>query len=115
MGISRQALSSHLRKLKGKGFIRTGRGFIDITEKGLAVLGASDTMAFVFLKVSLLKREAINQRLQELPVQQILSVKGDMDFALIVEPDNLDETLKSIRSIRGVEETKSYLTTEVIK
>jgi predicted transcriptional regulator len=41
LGVSRQALNVHLRKLKNRGYIRTGRGFIDVTEKGLAALGVS--------------------------------------------------------------------------
>jgi len=39
LAISRQALNVHLRKLRDDGYIRTGRGFIDVTEKGLGVLG----------------------------------------------------------------------------
>ena len=39
LDISRQALNVHLRKLRQNGYIRTGRGFIDVTEKGLALLG----------------------------------------------------------------------------
>ena len=38
LGISRQALNVHLRKLKNRGYIRTGRGFVDVTDKGLSAL-----------------------------------------------------------------------------
>ena len=39
LGITRQALATHLRTLKVLGFIRTGFGFIDLTEKALKLLG----------------------------------------------------------------------------
>ena len=115
LDISRQALSSHLRKLRRNGYIRTGRGFIDITEKGLAVLGASTNPVFVFIKVSSLKQDEVCQKLQEFPIQQIFRVKGDMDAVLIVELEKLDETLKKLSAIEGIEETKSYMTIEALK
>ena len=38
LGITRQALAIHLKSLKELGFIRTGRGFVDLTEKALKLL-----------------------------------------------------------------------------
>ena len=35
LGITRQALQQHLKHLRNEGLIRTGRGFIDITEKDI--------------------------------------------------------------------------------
>jgi Mn-dependent DtxR family transcriptional regulator len=43
LGISRQTYNVHLRRLKNRGYIRTDRGFIEITEKGLSALGISST------------------------------------------------------------------------
>ena len=51
MGITRQALSIHLRKFKEAGLIRTGRGFIDLTDKALQLLEVKSVDAFVFIKV----------------------------------------------------------------
>ncbi len=115
LGISRQALSSQLRKLRRMGYIRTGRGFIDITEKGLTFLGTSNTPGLVLIRTSQSKRELVYRKLQEIPLQRILSVKGDMDVILFLEPEKLDETLKKIGAIEGVEETKFYLTRDVLK
>jgi DNA-binding Lrp family transcriptional regulator len=115
LGISRQALSSQLRKLRRNGYIRTGRGFIDITEKGLTVLEASTNSAFVFIRVSPAKREMAYQKLQELPIQRIFRVKGDMDVVSVVELEKLDETLKKLSEIEGIEETRFYVTIEVLK
>lgn len=115
LGISRQALSSHLRKLRRNGYIRTGRGFIDVTEKGLAILGVSANPAFVLIKVSPTKRDAAYQKLQEFPIQQILRVKGDMDAVLIVELEKLDEALQKLSSIDVIEEMKFYVPIEALK
>ena len=69
LGISRQALNVHLRKLRDFGCIRTGRGFIDITEEGLRVLGVFVNPAFVFIKISPLRREEAYQKILELYLQ----------------------------------------------
>jgi DNA-binding MarR family transcriptional regulator len=64
LGISRQALNVHLRKLKNRGYIRTGRGFIDVTDKGLNALGVSTTPAFILLKVSPIKRIHVYEQIR---------------------------------------------------
>jgi DNA-binding Lrp family transcriptional regulator len=68
LGISRLALNVHLRKLRDLNYIRTGRGFIDVTEKGLTALGMSSTPAFVLIKVSPLKRSYAYDKIIELRV-----------------------------------------------
>jgi len=115
LGISRQALNVHLRKLRQNGHIRTGRGFIDVTEIGLALLGVSTNPVFVFIKVSPLKRGDAYQKLHEFPIQRIFRVTGDMDAILVVEREKLDEALKRLASIEGIAETKSYMTIQTLK
>jgi len=73
LNISRQALNVHLRKLRNEGCIRTGRGFIDVTEKGLNMLGISANPAFIFVKVSPLKRVGVYQTIVTLPIQRVFS------------------------------------------
>jgi len=46
LGISQQAFNNHLKVLKKLGFIRTGRGFIDLTEKALKLLGEKGKCSF---------------------------------------------------------------------
>jgi DNA-binding Lrp family transcriptional regulator len=82
--ISRQALNVYLRKLTHEGYNRTGRGFIDVTEKGLGALGVSSNPAFVFIKIYPLKREEAYKLIVKFPVQRVLRVAGDMDSILIV-------------------------------
>ena len=113
--ISRQALNVHLRKLRDKGYIRTGRGFIDVTEKGLAVLGVSLNPAFVFIKVSPLKREEAYREIMNFPVQRIFRVAGDMDAILVVERERLDEVLRKLALVKGIQDTRSYVAIQSIK
>ena len=113
--ISRQALNVHLRKLRDHGYIRTGRGFIDVTEEGLKALGVSVTPAFIFIKVSPLKRGEAYKRILEFPIQRFFRVAGDMDAVLVVEREKLEETLRKLAFIDGVQDTKSYITIQVIR
>ena len=113
--ISRQALNVHLRKLRDLGFIRTGRGFIDVTEEGLRALGVSVNPAFIFIKVSPLKRGKAYERVMEFSIQRFFRVAGDMDAVLVVEREKLEETLRKLAFVDGVQDTKSYITIQVIK
>jgi DNA-binding Lrp family transcriptional regulator len=115
LGISRQALNVHLRKLKNTGYIRTGRGFIDVTEKGLSALGVSTTPAFILLKVSPVRRIHVYERIKEIGVTRAFRIAGELDCLIIVERENLDEMLKKLYSIEGIEDTRSYVTIETIK
>jgi len=115
LGISRQALNVHLRKLRDLSYIRTGRGFIDVTEKGLNVLGISSTPAFIFLKVSPLKRMYAYEKVKELTVQRAFRIAGDVDALLMVDREKLDDVLKKLSSIDGIQDTKSYVTIETMK
>ena len=47
LGVTRQALNVHLRRLREEGLVRTGRGFIDLTEKALEVIGVKAADVFV--------------------------------------------------------------------
>lgn len=115
LGISRQALNVHLRKLRDLGCIRTGRGFIDVTEEGLRVLGVFVNPAFVFVKISPLRREEAYEKMLESPVQRAFRVAGDMDAVLVVEREKLDEALRKLALVEGVQDTKSYITIQTLK
>lgn len=115
LGISRQALNVHLRRLRKNDFIRTGRGFIDITEKGLSALGISVNPAFVFLKISPVKREDAYQKVAQFPAQHVFRVAGDMDAIIIIEREKLDEALRKLASIDGIQDTRSYIAIQTLK
>ena len=115
LGISRQALNVHLRKLKNRGYIRTGRGFIDVTDKGLNALGVSTTPAFILIKVSPIKRIQVYDKIKEVAVSKAFRIAGEVDALIIVERENLDEILKKLYAIDGIQDTRSYVTIETIK
>jgi DNA-binding Lrp family transcriptional regulator len=115
LNISRQALNVHLRKLRDLSYIRTGRGFIDVTDRGLTALGVSSTPAFIFIKVSPLKRSNVYQKIRELAVQKAFRTAGDVDALAMVEIEKLDEILKRLSSIDGILDTKSYVTIETLR
>jgi len=115
LNISRQALNVHLRKLRDLNYIRTGRGFIDVTEDGLTALGISTTPAFIFIKVSPLKRSYVYDKIKELAVQKAFRIAGDVDALVMTEREKLDEILKRLSSIDGIQDTKSYIAIETIR
>jgi len=115
LNISRQALNVHLRELRLRGYIRTGRGFIDITEEGLKAIGVLTNPAFVFVKVSPSQRGETYKRISNLPVHEAFRVTGDMDTVIIVEQSKLNEILMELASTEGVIDTKSYVTIQTLK
>lgn len=115
LGISRQALNVHLRKLRKSDCIRTGRGFIDVTERGLGMLRLSSAPAFILIRVSPVKRIDVYERIKELAVQRAFRIAGDFDALLFVEREELDEVLKKLYAIEGIQDTRSYVTIETMK
>jgi DNA-binding Lrp family transcriptional regulator len=115
LGISRQALNVHLRKLKNEGYIRTGRGFIDVTEKGLNALGISTTPAFILIKVSPTKRIQVYEKIRELSIDRAFRIAGDIDALIVVDRENMDDTLKKLYTVDGIQDTRSYVTIDIIK
>jgi DNA-binding Lrp family transcriptional regulator len=115
LGISRQALNVHLRKLRDLNCIRTGRGFIDVTETGLSMLGISSAPAFILIRVSPIKRIHVYEEIKELTVQRAFRIAGDFDALMLVEREKLDEVLKKLYSIDGIQDTRSYVTIETMK
>ena len=115
LGISRQAYNVHLRRLKNRGYIRTGRGFIEITETGLNALGISSTPAFILIRVSPAKRVEVYEKLTKIAVLQAFRVAGEVDSLIVIESENLDNILKQLCDMDGVQETRSYVTIETLK
>ncbi len=115
LGITRQALNIHLRKLKEEGYLRTGRGFIDLTEKALELLGVKKGDAFIAIKVEPQRRLEAYERIKELPVERIHRVTGDIDLIVQLSQAQLDEILNHIANIKGVKETRTYIVIESLK
>ena len=115
LDITRQALNVHLRRLRSLNLIRTGRGFLAITDEGLKVLGLSKNPAFIFVKVSPQKRVEAYKKIVSLPVRQSFRVAGEMDIVVTVESQRLENILESIAQIDGIEDTRSYIAIESLK
>ena len=115
LGITRQALSMHLRKMKELGLIRTGRGFIDLTEEVPEVLGLKGKEAFVFIKVQPSKRDETYQQLKKLPALHIYRVTGEIDVIAIVPQDQLEEFLNKVSKVEGIISTSSHIVIEALK
>jgi DNA-binding Lrp family transcriptional regulator len=55
------------------------------------------------------------EKVKELTVQKAFRIAGDVDAVLIVNRETLDEALKKLSSIDGIQDTKSYVAIEAIK
>jgi DNA-binding Lrp family transcriptional regulator len=75
----------------------------------------STTPAFILLKVSPMKRIHVYQQLHDLGVSRAFRIAGEVDALIIVERENLDGFLKKLYSVDGIEDTRSYVTIDVIK
>ncbi|MGQ9720685.1 MAG: AsnC family transcriptional regulator [Candidatus Jordarchaeum sp.] len=114
MGITRQGLSNHLRKLRDNDYIRTGRGFIDLTSKALSTLGESDIDAFVFMKVFPQKRVKAYEQIKKAGAIRLFRVTGTVDIIAEVTQSKLDKFLKMVSEIEGIEETSAHIVLETI-
>ncbi|CUX77109.1 Lrp/AsnC family transcriptional regulator [Thermococcus chitonophagus] len=109
LGITRQALSNHLKVLKELGYIRTGRGFIDLTEKALELLGEKRGDVFIFVKIEPTKRKHVYDAIKKLRVKKIYRVTGDIDLIIEADKSRLDEILEEIAALDGVKETITHV------
>ncbi|MCS7366236.1 MAG: helix-turn-helix domain-containing protein [archaeon GB-1867-035] len=115
LGITRQALSIHLRKFKEEGLIRTGRGFIDLTEKALKVLKIRSANAFVFIKIQPQLRQIAYEKIKKLSADRLYRVTGEIDLIAIVDQSMLDSFLRSVSKVEGVISTSAHIVIESLK
>jgi len=109
LGITRQALNNHLRELKKLKFIRTGRKFIDLTDKAVSYLEKDDNKSYVFIKIKPNLRKEAFEKLKKIEYASIFRVTGEIDAIVSVNKSQLDRTLNEINSIRGIEETSAHI------
>jgi len=115
LGMTRQALSVHLKKLKDFGLIRTGREFVDVTDKALRVLRMSSNEAVILVKVQPRYRAIIYEKVKELPVEKAYRVSGDYDLILITREVNVNDILRVLSMMEGVEDTKTFISLEILR
>lgn len=108
-GITRQALSNHLKVLKEKGFLKTGRGFIDLSDKALDFLRAGGEEAFIFVKIEPVKRNKAFEKIGKLDVLRCSLVTGSIDVIVMVEKGKVQKILDKVSEIDGVIETNTHM------
>ena len=113
LGITRQALAIHLKSLRELGFIRTGRGFIDLTEKALKLLGEKGEV-FILVKIEPVKRREVYDAVRKFKVKRACRVTGDVDLILEVDKARLDEVLDEVASLDGVRGTTTHIILETL-
>ncbi|WP_048165874.1 Lrp/AsnC family transcriptional regulator [Palaeococcus pacificus] len=114
LGITRQALSNHLKVLKEFDYIRTGRGFIDLTGKALELLGEKKGDVFIFVRIEPTKRKEVYDSIKKLKLKRIHRVTGDIDLIVEADKTKLDEVLEEIASLDGVKETITHVVLETL-
>jgi len=112
LNVSRQALSIHLKRLKKEGLIRTGRGFIDLTDKALEFLEQKGGEAYITIKVNPKKRKEIYEKIKATEFIRLCRVAGDSDIIVLVDRGKLDKALTTINKIEGVHETSTHVVLE---
>ncbi|ACS89776.1 Lrp/AsnC ligand binding domain-containing protein [Thermococcus sibiricus] len=112
LSITRQALSNHLKTLKELGYIRTGRGFIDLTDKALEFLGEKKGDVFIFVRIEPTKRKQVYESIRKLKIKRIHRVTGDIDLIVEADKTRLDEILEEVASLDGVRETITHVVLE---
>lgn len=115
LGISRQALSAHLKTLKDHGMLRTGRGFLDLTDRALKEIGKTSEEAFVMVKVEPNRREEVFEKVKTLGFERLYRVTGDVDLLAVVDVESLKEFLRDVSAIPGVVNTSSYVVIEMFQ
>jgi len=108
LNVSRQALSSHLRKLYESGFVETSRDFY-VTEQGLRAMGQWRELALVTVRVASRRRLQVIEQIEGFGEGDVLRVVGDVDLVLIIEQDQLERTLEILSQVEGVLDTRTLL------
>ena len=108
LNISRQALNIKLRPLIQHGYIRTGRGFIELTEKALEALGYYSKPVYIMVSVEPTKRPEVYNRLKERKVGRVVRVAGDIDLIIEAEGGKAADILEYLSRLDGIKSTKTY-------
>lgn len=114
LNISRQALSVKLRPLIQRGYIRTGRGFIELTEKGLSFLGYHTKPVYILASIEPTKRFDVYAKVKEKNFGKVSRIAGDMDLIIEVDGTKAADVLNFLSRLEGVRNTKTYFTLEEI-
>jgi DNA-binding Lrp family transcriptional regulator len=112
LGITRQALHTHLKSLKNEGLIRTGRGFIDLTEKALEFLETKTGEAYIVIRTDPERRKEVFQNVSQLRFHKLCRTTGNADIIITVERKYLDDALDEIQKMDGIQKVSPHILLE---
>jgi DNA-binding MarR family transcriptional regulator len=115
LGMTRQALAIHLKRLKELNLVRTGREFIDITEKAVRLLKGHSSDVIILVKIEPKYREKAYEIAKKLPIEKALRLAGDYDLAIITQETVLDKVLDAVNNMEGIRETRTLISIGTIK
>lgn len=115
LGMTRQALAIHLKRLKELGLVRTGREFVDITEKAVKLLKGQSSDVIILVRIEPKYRDKVYDAAKKLPIEKALRLAGDYDLAIITQETVLDKVLDAINNMEGVKETKTFISIGAVK
>ncbi len=115
LGMTRQALAIHLKRLKELGLVRTGREFVDVTEKAIKYLRGRANEVIILVKVEPKYRDKVYEGIKKMPVERAMRLAGEYDLAVITQETVLDKVLDTLNNFEGVKETKTLVSIGAIK
>jgi DNA-binding Lrp family transcriptional regulator len=95
--------------------LRTGRGFLDLTDKALKEIGKAGEEAFVMVTVEPNRREEVTEKVKSLGFERLYRVTGEVDLVAVVDVESLKEFLRDVSSIPGVTGTSSHVVIEMFQ
>jgi DNA-binding MarR family transcriptional regulator len=113
--VTRQASSVHLKQLRESGFVQVGRGFVNVTEKGLKAIGYHRNPVILIVKFAPQKQLQAVETIRKMHTAEAFRVAGDADFAIFTDQEDLDRTLANLYTIEGIVEVKTLIATEVLR
>jgi DNA-binding Lrp family transcriptional regulator len=67
------------------------------------------------VKVQPRYRTIIYEKVKELPVEKAYRVSGDYDLILITREVNVNDILRVLSMMEGVEDTKTFISLEILR
>ena len=107
LGITRPALASYLRRFNNLGLVRTGFGFLDITDKAVRMLEKRTNDVIIFMKTR--QREKVCEKLKEFPAR-VLKLADEFDVVVITDKNTLEKIVDAV--VDFVTDTKVLISVE---
>lgn len=104
--MTRQGMTKHFQTLKKEGFVRVGRGFIDLCEKGKCYLDAPKESVYFILEVKPSKKSEIMAVIKDLKFKRGDLEEEGTEIFIQVDPEYREDFLKYLDAFDGVVSVK---------